>query len=48
MKTANGLWQRLLWAVEMRSKSCKPRGMVIGVAWDHIAVCFLKLTEPEN
>jgi len=29
-------WDRLHWAVEMRSKSCKPDGMLIGVAWHKI------------
>lgn len=29
-------WDRVQWAVEMRSKSCKPDGMLIGVAWHKI------------
>jgi hypothetical protein len=29
-------WDRMQWAVEMRSKSCKPDGMLIGVAWHKI------------
>ena len=31
-------WDRLHWAVEMRSKSCKPDGMLIGVAWHKITL----------
>jgi hypothetical protein len=30
-------WDRLLWAVEMRSASCRPEGMLIGDAWHAIA-----------
>jgi len=26
-------WRRVLWAVEMRSKSCRPEGMIVGTAW---------------
>ena len=29
-------WDRLLWGVEMRAKSCRPEGMLIGDAWDHV------------
>lgn len=27
------VWNRMLWAVEIRSKSCKPEGMLIGDTW---------------
>jgi hypothetical protein len=29
-------WDRHQWAVEMRSKSCRPEGMLLGVAWHKI------------
>ena len=29
-------WDRMLWAVEMRSASCRPEGMLIGDAWHAI------------
>ena len=29
-------WDKLLWGVEMRSKSCKPEGMLIGDAWHSV------------
>ena len=34
MKTPH--WDNIYWAVEMRSKSCKLDGMLIGVAWHKI------------
>jgi hypothetical protein len=29
-------WRRVLWAVEMRSRSCRPEGMILGRAWHEI------------
>tara|TARA_R110000868_G_scaffold318980_1_gene579703 strand:- start:120 stop:389 length:270 start_codon:yes stop_codon:yes gene_type:complete len=37
MKTKYREWDRLLWAVEMSSKSCRPEGMLIGVSWDNLS-----------
>ena len=33
---SGGGWDRLNWAIEMKSKSCKPNGMIIGTAWHQI------------
>lgn len=35
-------WDRLLWAVEMKSKSCKPEGILIGEAWHKVTPWFYK------